>query len=251
MDTLCGEVGAVGGTTTPVQIIIDEPLLDPSMRTWTNNYLFDNQWILESNVGNTGSVVRWIRDEKLKGKTDYLELNRLAEKAPIGSGGVLSYLGPHLFDNRPPYWSVDKLGNLPVSSAILGNDDNDISCLTRSVFEANCYGVKANLLQLQEISGLSFNHIWFCGGNSMSDLWMQIQADVLGMEVMVPEVHDATAIGVAILCGMGTGYFSDRDDAVEIMVRIGKVFEPRQTESNAYQSHYCRWIETRDKLGMV
>jgi len=61
-------------------------------------------------------VFRWIRDEKFEGKVDYMELNKLAEKAPLGSGGVLSYLGPHLFDNRPPYWVMDKLGNIPVSA---------------------------------------------------------------------------------------------------------------------------------------
>jgi len=246
MGVFKGQVGAVGGTTTPVQVVIDEPLFDPSMKTWTNNYLFDNLWILESNVGYTGSIVRWIRDEKL-GTSDYVELNSLADRAPVGSDGVLSYLGPHLFDNSPPYWSVDKLGDLPVPSTIIGKN-NDISCLTRSVIEANCYGVKANLNQLQDIVNLDFDYLWFCGGNSKSDLWMQIQADVLGMEVRVPMVHDATAVGVAILCGLGTDYFDNVTDAVVSMVRIGKLFEPRRLESEAYQSHYRRWMETRDKL---
>ena len=250
MGTFKDQVGIVGGTTTPVQVVIDEPLIDPSMRTWTNNYLFDNLWILESNVGYTGSIVRWIRDEKL-GKSDYVELNQLAEKAPVGSNGVLSYLGPHLFDNSPPYWSADKLGDLPVPSTILGDYREDISCLTRSVIEANCYGVKANLLQLQDISGLDFDDLWFCGGNSKSDLWMQIQADVLGIDVRVPMVHDATAVGVAMLCGLGTGYFSNVTAAVESMVRTDRVFEPRRPESNLYQSHFKRWMETRKKLSKV
>ncbi len=247
MGAICGEAGVVGGTTTPVQIIIDEPLLDPDMRTWSNNYLFDNRWILESNVGYTGQVFRWIRDEKLEGKADYMELNSLAENAPLGSGGVLSYLGPHLFDNRPPYWPMDKLGNIPVSPGIVGKENYNISCLARSVIEANCYGVKANLIQLQDISGLGFDYIRFCGGNSKSEIWMQIQADVLGIKIKVPKVHDATAIGVAILCGLGVGYFDKVDDAVDSMVRIGKVYEPRRIESEAYQRHYHRWMNTRDK----
>jgi len=248
MGAFSGEAGAVGGTTTPVQIIIDEPLLDTDMRTWTNNYLFDNSWILESNVGYTGRVLRWIRDEKLDGKADYTELNSLAESAPVGSCGVLSYLGPHLFDNGPPYWPMDKLGNIPVTPTIIG-ENYDVSCLTRSVIEANCYGVKANLTQLQDISGMNFDYLRFCGGNSKSDIWMQIQADVLGISVKVPKVHDATVIGVAILCGLGVGYFDKVEDAVDSMVRIGNVYKPRQIESVAYQGHYRRWMKTREKLG--
>lgn len=249
MGTFNGEVGAVGGTTTPVQVVLDDILIDPQMRTWTNSYLFDNCWILESNVGYTGRGVRWIRDEILGGKLDYDELNRLASKAGVGSDGVLAFLGPHLFDNSPPYWSMDKLGDLPVVPTITGNHGFGISALIRSVFEANCFGVKANLDQLQDISGLCFDSIRFCGGNSKSELWMQIQADVLGIDVVVPEVPDATAIGVAILGGLGVGYFDNVDDAVDSMVKVSRTYHPRESESNLYQDYYRRWMATREKLG--
>ena len=111
--------------------------------------------------------------------------------------------------------------------------------------------MKANLIQLQDISGLDFDYLRFCGGNSRSDIWMQIQADVLGSNVIVPEVYDATAIGVAILCGLGIGYFDRVDDAVDSMVQVGKVYEPRKIESEAYLKHYQRWMKTREQLSTV
>jgi autoinducer 2 (AI-2) kinase len=248
MSVMAGEAGAVGGTTTPVQLVVDEPVLDPEMRTWSNNYLVDRCWILESNVGYTGRGVRWIRDVLSIGQLSYADLNILAEKVSIGAQGVLSYLGPHLFDNGPPYWPKDQLGNLPVEPTITGSHNFDLGCLTRAVFEANSYGVKANLDQLQDISGVQLDCIHFSGGNSKSDLWMQIQADVLGMHVIVPEVRDATAVGSAVLTSLGTGYYSDLDVALENMVRMGRVFEPRKAESELYQGHYRRWMSTRERL---
>ena len=218
------------------------------MRAWSNNYLFDGYWILESNAGYTGRGVRWIKDVLLGGGSSYDDLNEMAEKIPVGSHDVLTYLGPHLFDNGPPYWSMDKLGNLPVVPTITGNHNFDHGTLTRAVLEANSYGVKANLDQLVTISGVEIKVLYFSGGNSKSDLWMQIQSDVLGMPIHVPELRDATAVGTAMLASLGTGYYSDIDEALVNMVRLGKVYEPRKAETELYQSHYNRWMDTRERL---
>ena len=249
MGTFKNEAAAVGGTTTPVQIVLDKLVIDSRRRTWSNNYLLDGHWILESNVGYTGRGIRWLRDEFGEGRMDYDWLNKLAENVPFGSDEIQAYLGPHLFDSGPPYWPKDKLGNMPIEPTITGQPQFSVAVLARAIFEANSYGVKANLDQLENISGLEFDYLRFCGGNSRSDLWMQIQADVLGLPVCVPMVHDASAIGAAILAATGTGYYSDVVESVENMVKSGRVFEPKKTESEQYQAHYNKWMKTREKLG--
>ena len=251
MGTLSGEVCAVGGTTTPIQTVTDKPIFDPKMRTWTNNYLIEGKWILESNVGYTGRGVRWIREKLTNSNTDYKILDSKAQMVPIGSNGVLTYLGPHLFDSSPPYWPMDKLGNLPVENTIIGNHNFDASILTRAIFEANSYGVKANLDQLEKISDKNFEYLKFCGGNSKSNLWMQIQADVLEIPVHVPVVPDSSAIGASILCSVGTGYYNDIDEAVGNMVRIGKIYKPRPMYSDQYKVLYNKWLATREKIGKI
>ena len=37
---------------------------------------------------------------------------------------------------------------------------------------------------------------------------MQFQADVLGVPVLVPEVHETTALGAAYLAGLGCGVWT-------------------------------------------
>jgi len=251
MGTLCGEAGAVGGTTTPVQIVTDSPVFDEEMRTWTNNYLVKGNWILESNVGYTGRGIRWLRDEFGNGIKSYEDLTNEAKTVPLGCQGVLAFLGPHVFDNGPPYWPMDMLGNLPVEPTLTGSHSFGVSVLVRAIFEANCYGVRANLDQLREISGLDFDYLRFCGGNSKSDLWMQIQADVLDMPIHVPLIHDASAVGTAILASLGTGYYGSLREAVENMVKTGQVYEPRPDCVDRYHTHYERWMSTRERLGRV
>jgi sugar (pentulose or hexulose) kinase len=258
-DTQCGllgmaaknnEVGAVGGTTTPVQVMVEEPVLDSDKRTWTNNYLLKDSWIIESNVGYTGRVVRWVRDEFGCGKC-YDELSKLAENISPGSNGLQSFLGPHLFNSGPPFWDVDKTGDLPVEPTITGSHGFSLSCLVRSIFEANSYGVKMNIEQLERVTRKKFNCLKFCGGNSKSDLWMQIQADILGIPILVPQVNDATAVGAALLAAKGIGYYRDLSESIDKMVRWGKYFEPRVETSKAYIKFYEKWTETRQKISRL
>ena len=249
MGTFNGEAAAVGGTTTPVQIVCDKPVFDPECRTWSNNYIVKGSWILESNVGYTGRGIRWLRDEFLSEDQDYCEINRLAKNAPIGSEGILTYLGPHLFNSGPPYWPKDQLGDVPIEPTITGNHRFNLSTLARAIIESNSYGVRANLEQLQNISQTSFDGLRFCGGNSRSELWMQIQADVLGIPVSVPLVHDASAVGTAILASIGTRYYDNVTDAVDAMVKPGNVYVPRSDVSQKYDAQYRRWMDTRKKLG--
>lgn len=244
-----GEVAAVGGTTTPVQMITDPPLFDGRRRTWTNSHLVGNEWILESNAGYTGRAVRWAREEY--GFIDYMQLNREAASAPIGSNGVQSYLGCHIFDAGPKYWAVDQLGDIPAPRTITGKDTPNRAEVARSILESNSYAVRGNLEQLKEISGADFEHIKFCGGNSKSDLWMQIQADVLGIPVWIPETRDGTALGTAVLAAFGSGYYGSIDEAVSAMVRFRDPVIPDEKRHTEYSTHYSKWLETRRRISQL
>ena len=254
-DTQCGllgmgvkedEVAAVGGTTTPIQMITKSPIFDGKRRTWTNNHLVSDEWILESNAGYTGRAVRWAREEY--GFIDYQQFNNEAGSTPIGSNGVQTYLGCHIFDAGPTYWKNDQLGNLPVPRTITGKESPTRSEMARSIIESNSYAVKANMEQLEEISAADFDYIKFCGGNSKSDLWMQIQADVLGIPVKVPLIRDGTALGTAVLASVGSGYYNSIDEAVSAMVRFRDPVMPDRKRHGVYSKRYIEWLDTRIRI---
>ena len=102
--------------------------------------------------------------------------------------------------------------------------------------------------QLMEITRKEVSRLMFCGGNTKSSLWMQIQADVLGIPVVVPEINDGTAMGTAILASIGSDYYSSIGEAVSEMVRLREPVMPNQSNVKAYKNHYKAWIETRNSL---
>ena len=59
----------------------------------------------------------------------------------------------------------------------------------------------------------------FASGASKSPLWCQILADTTGLEVRVPEVKEATALGAAILAGVGVGIYENVSETAKKLVR--------------------------------
>ncbi|OGD44360.1 hypothetical protein A3K69_07695 [Candidatus Bathyarchaeota archaeon RBG_16_57_9] len=241
-----GEAGAVGGTTTPVLTVTSNPVIDPRRRLWSNIHVEAGLWTLESNAGFTGRNMRWLRD--LMGTGSYEYLNHEAGLVPPGSDGLLTFLGAHVFDSGPPYWKQDRLGDRNVPPTVMGKHDFSSGELARSIMESSCYAVKANLEQLEEASGARFSSLKFCGGNSKSALWTQMQSDVLGVPVVTPVISEGTAVGAAALAAVGSGVYSDIREAVEAMVRLKKPVAPDPGRSETYSRLYRDWMATRERL---
>ncbi len=246
-----GDIVAVGGTTTPVQMVTSKPVFDPRGRTWTNSHVVGGRWIIESNAGRTGLVYRWFRDSILGAKPStkaYEAMNSLAASSPPGSSGLNVFLGPRVFSCGPPYWDKDKLGDIPVPPTITGSSKFNRGDLARAIIEANCYAVRANLEQLSDITGIKVYRLGFCGGNSKSNLWNQIQAAVVNRPLVIPRERDATAVGAAILAAVGTKVHSDISHAVKSMVRYDEPLIPNEQLADTYGNLYHSWVETRRRL---
>lgn len=263
-DTQCGLIGcgavtpgdvvAVGGTTTPVQMVTERPVFDNKCRTWTNTHAVDGKWLIESNAGRTGWVYRWFRDnilcEKPSGKI-YETMNILAAGSPLGSNGVRVFFGPHIFNAGPPYWQDDNLGDMPVPPTIIGSSRFTRGDLARAILEANCYAVRANLEQLTEITGRKVERLGFCGGNSKAKIWNDIQAAVLGKPVIVPKERDATAVGAAICAAVGGGIYPNITQAIKTMIHMDEPIEADVKLIQEYNKLFHLWLETRRRLSGV
>jgi sugar (pentulose or hexulose) kinase len=262
-DTQCGLLGckaykansvvAVGGTTTPVQMVTDKPVFDEKKRTWTNMHTAPGKWVIESNAGRTGWIYRWFRDsilcEKASAKV-YETMNAIAETTPLGSNGVQIFLGSRVFNSGPPYLEGYYLSDIPVPPTIIGSSKFTRGDLARAIIEANCYAVRANLEQLTEITGSKVKRLGFCGGNSKSNLWNEIQSAVLGKPVIVPIERDASAIGVSICAAVGSGLYSNIGEAVKSMVQMKPVRANRELVER-YDGLYYSWLETRRRLSGI
>ena len=78
------------------------------------------------------------------------------------------------------------------------------------------------------------------GGLSNSDLCMQTQADISGIQVDRPRMRETTALGAAIAAGLATGVWRELDDLKEVNRNGRKIFKP-QIKREAADKLFRKW----------
>jgi glycerol kinase len=160
-------------------------------------------YALEGSIAVTGSAVQWLRDQLgiISGATQSESLARQVED----NGGV--YFVPAFSGLFAPYWRSDARG------AIVGlSRYNTNAHLARATLEAICYQSRDVVDAMHEDSGVRLEELKVDGGVTANDLCMQIQADVLGVDVVRPVVSETTALGAAYAAGLAVGLWSDPAD---------------------------------------
>lgn len=176
-------------------------------------------YALEGSVFIAGAAVQWLRDGlriiESSAETEALS-NSVAD-----TGGV--YFVPALAGLGAPYWDPYARGT------IVGITRGTTRAhLARATLEAIAYQTRDVLAAMQEDSGLTLRELRVDGGAAVNDFLLQFQADVLGVRVVRPQVTETTALGAALLAGVGAGLLSPPGQASRF--RLDRAFEPELGE---------------------
>ena len=77
------------------------------------------------------------------------------------------------------------------------------------------------------------------GGASVSNIMMQIQANIAGCPVNRPKVVETTALGAAYLAGLAVGFWGGLDEISQIR-EVDRIFFPEMTEDEREKA-YAGW----------
>ena len=90
-------------------------------------------------------------------------------------------------------------------------------------------------------SGVELSELRVDGGMTANDLLMQFQADILGVDVVRPEVTETTAMGAAFGAGLAAGLWPDLD-AIRALWAEDRRWEPVMGADERDRLH-SRWRE--------
>ena len=183
------------------------------------------QFALEGSVFVGGAVVQWLRDG-LRAIGGSGEVQALAESVP-DAGGLMFV--PAFAGLGAPYWRPDARG------ALLGLTRGSTQAhIARAALESIAFQSAAVLAAMNADvgAGRGLSELRVDGGASANDLLMQFQADLLGIPVLRPEVIETTALGAALLAGLGEGVYAAPEEVAGGW-RLQKRFEPRMSRDEA------------------
>jgi glycerol kinase len=168
------------------------------------------QYAVEGSVFMGGASIQWLRDG-LGIIRSAPEVNELAAKVP-DSGGVV--LVPAFTGLGAPYWDSEARGSL------LGMTRGTTAAhIARATLDGIAFQVADLVEAMQKDSGQKISSLRVDGGACASDLLMQIQADLLGTTVERPVNIESTALGAAMMAGLGAGVWPN----LEALASIRKV----------------------------
>jgi len=194
------------------------------------------EYALEGAVFIGGAAVGWLRDGLgvIKSSSD---VEALANSVP-DSGGV-SFV-PAFTGLGAPDWDPYARG------AIIGiTRGTTTGHLARAALDGIALQVADLLEGMHNDLGEELSELRVDGGASVNDTLMQIQADVLQIPVVRPQVTETTALGAAYLAGLATGVWPNRD-AIRQQWKIDKRFEPNISADEA-ASRRATWRRAVDR----
>ncbi|MCX4165663.1 MULTISPECIES: glycerol kinase GlpK [Paraburkholderia] len=157
-------------------------------------------YALEGSIFIAGAVVQWLRDGLgiIKSAAD---IEKLAGSV-AHSDGV--YLVPAFAGLGAPHWNARARGTL--FGVTRGTDSAHIA---RAALDSIAYQSLDVLKAMEADSGIRIAELRVDGGACANNLLMQFQADVLGVDVVRPQISETTALGAAYLAGLAVGYWKD------------------------------------------
>ena len=160
-------------------------------------------YALEGSVAVTGAAIQWLRDqlEIIKSSS---EIEALANSVS-DNGGV--YFVPAFSGLFAPHWRSDARG------VIVGLSRASTKAhLARAALEAIAYQTRDVLDAMSADSKVALKSMRVDGGATANNLLMQIQSDVMGIEIIRPQIIETTALGAAYAAGLAVGVWASPNE---------------------------------------
>lgn len=176
-------------------------------------------YAIEGAVFVAGSLVQWLRDS-LGLIASAPETEALARSVP-DSGGV--FLVPALSGLGAPWWEPEARGALSGISFATTR-----AHVVRAALEAMAHQ-SHDLKAAFAADGADWARLRIDGGMVANDWIAQDLADMLAIPVDRPDFAETTALGAAMLAGVGCGMFASLEEAA-VMRGAARAFEPAISE---------------------
>jgi len=231
-----GEIAATAGTSGVVYGITDKAKYDSKSRV--NTFVHVNHTSAKPRYGvllclnGTGILNSWLKHNT--GTVDYPEMNALAEKAPVGSDGLVIL----------PYGNGAErtLENQNIGASIHGLNFNihNKSHLLRAAQEGIVFALNYGL-EIMRSAGVTIKKVRAGRANMfLSPLFGKAFSTVSGATVELYNTDGSQ--GAARGAGIGAGIYRDTKDAFAGLKPI-ETIEPDRRLRSAYQQAYATWEE--------
>jgi len=220
------------GSAEALFLPIEQARIDPELccRGYTYGAHVAGGYYVLAGLFASGIAVEWFQQFAARD----ISVEALIEEAtlvPAGSLGAMFV--PHLRTANTPHNDPTAMG------AFVGlTTDTQRGALFRAVLEGLAMETHYALDVLNQKYNLSNSRLLVTGGSIKNKLFLHIKSNVFGKPIIIKSVEEATALGAALLGGVGAGIYASPQAAADAIQVKEEVVANEQNLTNFYALLY-------------
>lgn len=183
-----------------------------------------------------GSNDWWVKSVLREGNYAAVDAGAAAAKAE----GL--YFLPYLTGERSPINDPAARGAFFGLMAAHTRDD-----MSRAVLEGISFGLLDCYRSMLE-AGAAASFARVIGGGAKSPQWLQMLADVLGLELRTINTAEGGGLGAVILAMSGCGRFASVEDGCAALIRDVRTYRPDPSETARYAAKFSQFKKLYERL---
>jgi xylulokinase len=211
------------------------------------------RWLLIALQATAGGNLSFLRDKILYHRDELLQeagvpdvfkvMDRMAERVPAGARGVV--YTPWIWGERAPV--EDHTLRAGLFNLSLENDRADV---VRAFLEGIALNSRWLLAPVEKFLGRRVPALRLVGGGACSEVWCQIYADVLGVEVLqIQDPLQANARGAGLIAAAALGRIAWSD--VPTLAAIRRRYTPNPAHRALYDERFAAFREIYQRMHRV
>ncbi len=188
-------------------------------------------YALEGIIVSCGSTMNWIGSA-----LGFFESGKEADEIALNlkdNGNV--YLVPAFSGLGAPWWKME--AKAQIHGLTFGSEKGHI---VRAGLESVAYQIADVIGAMKNDSGSVLNSLQIDGGLSSSPFIQKILAALLPLNLYRCTLKEASAMGAALIAGLGFGLYQSIDDIEDLSYNREHI---NRVENPGYQQSYSRWLE--------
>ncbi|WP_440989468.1 glycerol kinase GlpK [Haloarchaeobius baliensis] len=193
------------------------------------------QYALEGAIFITGAAIEWLEDVKLI--DDPVQTAELARSVDSTDG---VYMVPAFTGLGAPHWDGRARGTIVGMTRGTRREH-----IVRATLESIAYQTRDVAEAMEADAGIDMGRLRVDGGAVKNNFLCQLQSDILGTDIVRPEVDETTALGSAYAAGLAVGYWETVDELRENW-QVDRAFDP-EGDQDELDAKYDRWADAVER----
>ncbi len=179
-------------------------------------------YVMEGNLNYTGAVISWLKDQ-----VGLIESAAQTQELAMGANPAdTTYLVPAFTGLGAPYWESGAKAVLCGMTRLTGKAE-----IVRAALDCIAYQIADIVFAMEKDTGIHLPVLRVDGGPTRNAYLMQMQADLLGADLEVPQSEELSAIGAGYMAGITAGILSaDVFSSIQRTSYVPQMAEARRDE---------------------